>query len=193
MFIWDNAKEYKACVKELKKHFDLKDLGEAKNYLSMQLERTQDGNILVNQSLKIQEVLEALNLEQANATDTPMVANFKIPPDSKPFNNPTLYRSVVRKLSFIAHVTRPDIAISVNHLARECTKPSEFAWKALKRIGRYLKGTKTQSLKYTNQGTGGLEIFADASYGDNTDSKSMFGVVHAYNGSVFDWKVSLKV
>ena len=32
------------------------------------------------------------------------------------------------------------------------------------------------------------KIFADASYGDNTDSKSTSGVVHAYNGSVFDWK-----
>ena len=33
-----------------------------------------------------------------------------------------------------------------------------------------------------------MEIFADASYGDGTDSKSTSGVVHAYNGSVFDWK-----
>ena len=56
------------------------------------------------------------------------------------------YSSVVGMMLYLASNSRPDIAFAVNQCARFSHCPKLVHEKALKRIARYLKGTKTQGL-----------------------------------------------
>jgi hypothetical protein len=44
--------------------------------------------------------------------------------------------------------TRPDIAFAVFRLAQYIIKPNSQCWAALKRLIRYLKGTRTKGIIY---------------------------------------------
>ncbi|XP_059315934.1 secreted RxLR effector protein 161-like [Lycium ferocissimum] len=53
---------------------------------------------------------------------------------------------------YLANATRPDIAFSVNLLARYSSSPTRRHWNGVKHILRYLKGTSDMGLFYTNKG-----------------------------------------
>ena len=58
------------------------------------------------------------------------------------------YANLIGSLMYLAIATRPDIAYSVNKLAQYTLAPRSKHWTAIKRIFRYLKGTKYYELVY---------------------------------------------
>jgi len=68
--------------------------------------------------------------------DVKMVAN----EDSKDSCNQQMYRAAVKL--YISSKTRPDIACAVSIIARFCANPTNVHWTAVKRILRYLQGTR---------------------------------------------------
>lgn len=54
---------------------------------------------------------------------------------------------------FLAVVSRPDIAYSVNSVNKYVNNHNENHWQAVKRIFRYLIGTTNIGIKYTNGGS----------------------------------------
>ena len=61
--------------------------------------------------------------------------------------NQTLYRSMIRKLQYVVHI-RPYIVLVVGIFARFFPNPKENLMMIVKRILRYLKGTKHYGLYY---------------------------------------------
>ena len=57
--------------------------------------------------------------------------------------------------------TRPDIAFTVSTVTQFCQDPGLEHWEAVKRIYRYLLGTKKLALTF-GEGKQGLEGFTDA-------------------------------
>jgi hypothetical protein len=55
------------------------------------------------------------------------------------------------RLLHLAMNTRPDIAFAVARLTQYTIKPNSQCWAALKRLIRYLKGTRTKSIIYGAQ------------------------------------------
>ncbi len=86
--------------------------------------------------------------------------------------------------------TRPDLAYSVFWLAEFSSNLTDEHWKALKRVIRYLQGTKNLAFCYTR--TYGLLSFSawtDASLGENPDkSRSTSGFVILLAGSPVAYK-----
>ena len=58
------------------------------------------------------------------------------------------FRNVLGCLLWLTTNTRPDIAFAVHQVARRTADPSLAAWKAIKRILRYLKGTPTLGVTF---------------------------------------------
>ena len=58
------------------------------------------------------------------------------------------YASVVGSLMYAQVCTRPDIAFAVNALGRYLSNPGLNHWKAVKKVMRYLQGTKDYMLTY---------------------------------------------
>ncbi|XP_059277636.1 secreted RxLR effector protein 161-like [Lycium ferocissimum] len=74
------------------------------------------------------------------------------------------YLSAIGALIYLANATRPEIAFSINFLARYNYFPTRRHWNRVKHILRYLKGTSDMGLFYANNGSTNLVGYADAGY-----------------------------
>ena len=89
-------------------------------------------------------------MEDSKLGGTPMCTGLKLTKDDESKEvDQTLYRSMIGKLQYVVH-TRPDIALAVGIVTRFSAKPKENHMMAIKRILRYLKGTKDYGLWYLN-------------------------------------------
>ncbi|EDN08130.1 hypothetical protein HCAG_04640 [Histoplasma mississippiense (nom. inval.)] len=102
-------------AKLIAKEFNIKDLGEARHYLGMKVERGDEG-ICLSQEVYIDQALKKFNMTECNPVRTPMDPGFA-PEGGDPFDE-SLYRAAVGTLQHLATYTRPDIAFAVGYLGR---------------------------------------------------------------------------
>ena len=82
------------------------------------------------------------------------------------------YREAIGSLLYASLATRPDIAFAVNQAARYVSDPGRAHWTAVKRIFRYLKGTKDFGIMYRRGEEGhDLVAFSDADWAGNRDNR----------------------
>lgn len=74
------------------------------------------------------------------------------------------YLCAIGALMYLANCTRPDIAFSVNLLARYSFSPTRRHWNDVKQVHRYLRETSDTSLFYSNDSKAELVGYADAGY-----------------------------
>ena len=99
------------------------------------------------------------------------------------------YLSAIGALMFLANQTRPDIAFAVNLLVRHSSQPTIRHWNGIKRIMRYLEGTRDMGLFFPSDTNQTLTGYADAGYlSDPDDAKSQTGYVFLYGGTMISWK-----
>src|SRR4051812_27412725 len=97
------------------------------------------------------------------------------------------YQSAVGSLMYAMTGTRPDIAYAVGAVSAYNSNPGEAHWKAVKRIIRYLKGTRDLELEYRHDGKA-IEGFSDADWGGNLDDRrSTTGYVFMLYGGAVTW------
>jgi hypothetical protein len=135
-------------------------------------------------------------MEDANPVTMPLDPNIKLVPnsDANEPNRSNSYARLLGELQFIANNTRPDISFAVNRLAAYTANPSLQHYGALKRVLRYLAGTKTLGITYrktqdNNQSSKNLFYgFADTSHASEDDMKSVTGYVFLAGGGAVTWK-----
>src|SRR5258708_33757366 len=77
------------------------------------------------------------------------------------------YREAIGSLMYASVATRPDISHAVSTLSRFLDNLGQSHWEAVKRVFRYLPGTRSLSLTYAadgNEPTGTTD--ADGGYGE---------------------------
>ena len=84
--------------------------------------------------------------------------------------NKTLYKSMIGKLQCVVH-NRPDIALYVGIVTRFSANPRENNWMDVKRIMRYLKGTKDYGLYYKKNEKFELRTYIDSDWARNIDDR----------------------
>ena len=89
--------------------------------------------------------------------------------DSKEVDQ-TLYRSMIEKLQYVVHI-RPNISLAAGMAARFLTNARENHMMEIKRIMRYLKGTKDYGLWYKIGGNLDLKVFTDFDWVGSLDDK----------------------
>lgn len=144
-----------------------------------------DGNgIRVSQQKYILDIIEKFNLTEAKLVPSPL-SDYKDLEDgeeSKPTKAP--YRSAIGCLNYLACGTRPDIAFATNCLAQFNSNPRENHWAAVKRIIKYLKGTKDIAISYNPSRQIELSLYSDADWGKNEKNRrSVSGAILLLNGS----------
>jgi hypothetical protein len=115
-----------------------------------------------------------------------------------------LYMEAIGSLLYLMMTSRPDIAYTVSLLSRYMQKPMEDHWTAVKRIFKYLKGTRDYCLTYGQGDTrlknetlvknkhliSNLEPygFADADFARDVDTRqSTLGWCYMLNGAAISW------
>ena len=176
---------------DLKGIFRMKDLGEPKMYLGMQIERNRKCQILtINQSEYIEKILERFNMKERKPQKSPMetsqVKKRKMK-DKSNFVEKVPYREAIGSLLYLAGATRPDITYAVNILARKQSNPSTEDWNDVTRIFRYLRGTSSVGLTYKGKNEK-LEATTDSSFRDWNDSSSTSGYIITLYGDAIAWR-----
>ncbi|KAJ9534656.1 hypothetical protein QJQ45_002929 [Haematococcus lacustris] len=179
--------------KQLSSAFKLKDLGEARWFLGMQLTRDRaEGTIKLDQHKFIQELVTANSKSAAHGKPLPMAPAVKLVREGDALDT-TLhhYSALVGSLLYLTCCTRPDIAFAVGALARHMSAPTKQHWAAACSVLCYLKGTADQGLLFG--GVSGLQGFSDADYaGDKDTARSTTGYIFTLNGGAISWSSRLQ-
>ncbi|UYV73309.1 hypothetical protein LAZ67_10002666 [Cordylochernes scorpioides] len=175
-------------VKTLEKEFEIKNLGDPTQFIGIEISRNREGELLLSQKNKIQELVERYNLQEAKPTFTPMESGYPGISDEKLLPNNVQYQQLIGSLLYLSVVSRPDIAAPVCILSSRNQNPRNCDWNAAKRIVRYLKTTKELELRISNQKPPTLEAYSDATWAsDNTDRKSLSGNLFLLGSNPISW------
>ncbi|XP_074337091.1 secreted RxLR effector protein 161-like [Apium graveolens] len=99
------------------------------------------------------------------------------------------YLSIIGALMYLTNNTRPDIAFTVNLLARFSSDPTKKHWDGIKHIFRYLRGTIDLGLFFPNNSSSRLVGYADAGYmSDPHFGRSQTGYLFTYCDTAISWK-----
>jgi hypothetical protein len=112
----------------------------------------------------------------------------------EPQADQNLYQQGIGGLTWVAKGTQIDIAYVVGQLSQYCTQPTIRHWNTVRRILRYLQGTRDYVLVY-GQDAQGLEVcearllgYSDADYaGDAKDRHSTTGHLFLLNKGPISW------
>ena len=99
------------------------------------------------------------------------------------------FKSAVGKLMWLC-AARPDLSYITKELARTLTKPTELRMKILKRVARYLQGTRRAILVFAvdvEQPLDTVVVYADASWASDAGRRSTSGGLLVYRGFVFSF------
>ena len=99
------------------------------------------------------------------------------------------YREAVGSLLCTARVCRPDIEYAVNYASQFLDSYGQEHWQAVKRIIRYLIGTRDLGIIFGSSGSfSEVKGFTDADYAGCVESrKSRSGFVFLLNGGPVSW------
>lgn len=96
----------------------------------------------------IQDLLQKTKMSDSKARETSCLPLLLLKDDGQPYNNPTLYRSIVGALQYFTF-TRPYIAFFIHQVCQFMQEPMNSHFTTVKRILRYLEGTVQLGLSYS--------------------------------------------
>lgn len=192
LIIGNSKVDINRIKEEFKKRFEMKDLGPAEVMLGIEISRDrQNRKLHISQREYIENILHRFRMGESKAVSTPMVREtLQLSGDSQDFLSEDVpYRQAVGCLIYLVSGSRPDISFAVSKLSQFLEKPLQLHWTAVKRVMRYLSGTRTEGIMY--DGARGIEIegFSDSDYaGDILKRKSTSGYVFLIAGGAVSWK-----
>ena len=189
-------------VAELKKHFELRDIGQTSWLLGIAIKQDlAAGTVSLSQKLYIEDTLKRFGMENCNSVKTPIDYNHSLSKDECPSTLSEVseiadkpYLSLIGALRYLADGTRPDIAYAVGVLARFASNPGIAHWTAAQRVLRYLQGTKHYGLVYRQQDASEPFVtYSDADLGgDKSSGKSTTGYTVLMCGAAISWQSKLQ-
>ncbi|KAE9016351.1 Retrovirus-related Pol polyprotein from transposon TNT 1-94 [Phytophthora fragariae] len=193
LMLFSKSKAHIESIKRaLKDEFSIKELGELKYCLGIEIRRKREEKIIVmNQRAYIKRLAVKFGVDNCKDVHTPADSNSKLmkPSEDEPFVAKYPYRELVGALMYLATCTRPDIAHAVGEVAKFCERYNKSHWVAAKRILKYLKTTQGMGLVFNDTIKGELLGYADASWAGDLDTRrSTTGCVFFLNGSAISWK-----
>ncbi|CAI7806186.1 unnamed protein product [Closterium sp. NIES-53] len=178
----------------LSKALQMKDLGDLKHYLGMEITRDRQARtISLSEEFYIDNVLKRFEIELCTPVATPLPLQHLLTapavPTPEACSEP--YPELIGSLMYAMMCTRPDLAYPVSVLSRYVA-PGRFTylhWKAAKRVLRYLQGTKSHVLALGGLSPPRLEGYTDSSWADDqTDRRSSQGYCFTLGSGIVSWR-----
>ena len=182
-----------AAVKELMTVWNCTYMGQIKWILNMRVTR-KPGITIIDQSEYVEEVLAEFNLADAKPVTTPAELGLHLSKSMGPVTPEEIadmrdvpYTKAVGKTLYL-RLTRLDAIAAIANCARFMANPGHIHWKALKRILRYLSGTRYWGLIYRATGKTLTDLwdvilYVDSDHASDPDTrKSRYGYIIIVNG-----------
>ena len=191
------------------KEYKIRDLGEPKTFLGMELNRAKDGKSLeITCERYIENIANKFNCLSNGTKKVPMTEKLTAEDQSEAGSevDSTHYRSMVGSILYASITCRPDIAFTVKELSRFLVKPLQAHLNAARRCIMYLHETKNRGLRYSSHGERINQFtmhqrrlwsskpinkplgYSDADWaGEVPGRKSTSGYVFMLNGAAISW------
>ena len=117
----DNVNAIGMLKKELHSEFGMKDLGELRYFLGIEVVRANDGIWLVQRQYAL-DMLKKFGMTGCKPLDTPLDQNVKLFDDGKYLEDAYLYRIIVGGLIYMT-ITRPNLSYAVGLVSQFMQKP----------------------------------------------------------------------
>jgi hypothetical protein len=150
----------------------------------------------LSQKAYLEKVLIKYNMHKSNAILAPIVkgdsfGEFQCPKNQYEIDQMKAvpYASAVGSLQYAQVCTRPDLAFITGVLGRYQSNPGIEHWKMVKKVLRYVQGTKDLMLTYKRSDSLEIKGYSDADYaGDKDNRKSTIGYVFTLVGGANSWR-----
>ena len=173
--------------------FQMTDLGPTTTFLGIQIqENSRLGTVCMNQEPYIRELSRRMDMIPVRGAREPMkvgaVYSRQLLGEATE-DLPYPYRSLIGSLLYIARMTRPDLLIAVNTLAKYTSKPTLLAWTHAEHLMNYVRQTCSKSMVLSRRFADGIRGFSDASWGSDVDtSYSVSGLLVLIGNSPIIWR-----
>jgi hypothetical protein len=148
---------------ETQHKFQLRDKGEVRDFLGIRIEKEGNGTFQLTHTGLIDKVLKAEGLEDCNRCVTPTGTNpVGSDPDGPSFWEDWEYASIVGMLMYLAANTRPGIVAVPS--GAPLPRPRASYYVAIKRILRYLKGTRTKGIYFKPDDLDRVDCYVGADF-----------------------------
>jgi len=154
-----------SVISSLKANFNLTSQGDVGAFLGIDIKHTTDGNLELVQPGLISKIITLTGLEEeSNEHRTPATAILHADPKGPDREHTWNYRTIIGMLTYLSSSTRSDIAFAVHQCARFSTNPKRIHEIAVRRIIRYLKGTKNKGFILKPSPSRTLDCYVDADF-----------------------------
>ena len=183
---------------ELRKHLLLKTSelfkkGDSYEHLKLKRVRREEGTYLCPTTKYVDDCLSLLGLEKCSPAPTPgrhvtknLVDEYQ---EKLDMGTATIFRSCVGKLLFLSG-QRYDIQWAIGSLCREIKEPTKGGMNSLKRLCRYLAGTREAVVFISSSGgLDAIEVFVDASWASCVLTRKSVGsgIVRIGGSPIYFW------
>ena len=154
--------------------------GNVHDYLGMIFDFSEREKVKINMTQYLSKVIADFPEEIIGKAATPAGDHlFKVRDEGRKLNDEQAdaFHHTVYQLLFAANRARRDIQTAVSFLATRVQAPDEDDWGKLKRILRYLNGTKYLKLSISVNDLGILKWYMDGSHNVHWDCKGHGGAV----------------
>uniref|UniRef100_A0AAV1T0F5 Reverse transcriptase Ty1/copia-type domain-containing protein n=1 Tax=Peronospora matthiolae TaxID=2874970 RepID=A0AAV1T0F5_9STRA len=173
---------------DLKTRFEMTDSGKCTFVLGIELVDESDGSVTMCQRRYVNDILKRFGMDECKATASPVDLSTRIVAISEAAKIDVPFREAVGALMHLTTATRPDIAYAVGYVSRFTENPQQEHWTAVKRIFRYLQGTKSHGLRFQPSDKIDFRGYSDADWaGDHADRKSTSGYTFMLMGAPVSW------
>jgi hypothetical protein len=188
---------YQRFLQELGSEFELSASGKLTWFLGCKVEQDlEKGTVRLTQEKYCNDVLTRFQMADANAVHTPCESNQHLqaadspPLDKRDPNVVRDYQQAVGSCMFLTVFTRGDCAFAVNQCARFMANPGPTHIAAIRRVLRYLAGTRHMGNTYRrteDDNANQLYATADADHAGADDRRSVSGWAVMLAGAMISW------
>ncbi|KAJ0550054.1 putative RNA-directed DNA polymerase [Helianthus annuus] len=188
IIVGNNTEKIQQTKIRLDDEFSIKDLGQLKYFLGIEVAKTSEGLVL-SQRKYILDILKDSGMLGCRPSAFPFEQGTKLDKGEKEAHvDASQYRRLVGRLLYL-QATRPDITYSVNILSQFVADPRQSHLDAANRVLRYLKGTPGQGVLLPRAGPLTLTAYCDSDWlGCPFTRRSRTGYLLLFGGGPISWK-----
>ena len=181
-------------------YLTIDDQGDISDFLGIQVQKQEDGSIMLTQPPLINSIIKDLHLQSgSNSKKTPAVTTNLLHKDTNGLEmTPDFhYHSIIGKLNFLEKSTCPDISISMHQCARFSESLKWSHTEAVKHIGHYLLSSQNKRLIIRPNKQCHFDCRVDTDFAGNwrqqdahidpMTSKSLSGWMVCFAGASITW------